>query len=171
MTIRAMAVLLAATTFAVACERSSRGDDTTARATPSAPPLASACYQAPASILGRTAPLAGHTTVAPGWLRFADSSAADSGTVNLIDADGARFVATWRRTNGDSLIVHGRDDFMEVTLRTRVGDGSITGTGLVTSDADVQRNAAGQLEPLRREWAITARVASCADAPDARPPA
>lgn len=169
MRLQTRSLLLAATIASVACDQRSSGHDTTGRAAPSAPALAATCYQAPSSILGRTVPLDGHTTIAPGWLRFADSSVADSGTVQLIDADGATFQAAWRRTNGDSLLIHGRDDFMEITLRARARDESITGTGLVTSDADVQRNAAGQLEPLRREWAIAARVAPCADAPAARP--
>ena len=122
------------------------------------------CYQTSTSVMGRTKPLDGHTAVAPGWLRF-DLSTSDSGTVQLIDADGAKFGARWRRTTGDSVEVRGFDDFMQIELRAIVSDGALRGSGLVTSDADVQRDAAGRLEPLRREWALSARATSCADAP------
>jgi len=123
--------------------------------------LAAGCYRAPTSIMGRTSPLTGHGSVAPGWLQVNEHASVDSGTVRLVDADGAAFAAAWRRTAPDSIRVFGRDDFMEITIRARLGAGSITGAGLITSDADVQRNAAGQLEPLRREWSVTAQREPC----------
>jgi hypothetical protein len=119
------------------------------------------CYRAPSSIMGRTNPLTGHGSVAPGWLQVHEHASADSGTVRLVDADGAAFAATWRRTAPDSIRVSGRDDFMEITIRARLRAGGISGQGLITSDADVQRNAAGQLEPLRREWSVSAQREPC----------
>jgi hypothetical protein len=114
--------------------------------------------------MGRTTPLDGHTAVAPGWLRF-DLSGADSGTAQLIDSDGAKFDARWRRTSGDSIEVRGFDDFMQIELRALVSEGALRGSGLVTSDADVQRDATGRLVPLRREWVLGARATPCAGAP------
>ena len=146
-----------------ACEGRTRGAgaDSARSDARSTVALAAGCYRSPASIMGRTSPLAGHSIVAPGWLRVDEHSSADSGTVRLIDSDGAVFLASWRRTAPDSIRVYGRDDFMEITINARVRDGSVEGRGLITSDADVQRNAAGQLEPLRREWAVAARQESC----------
>ena len=139
-------------------------DDTATESRPVARALTE-CYRSPASVMGRTTPLAGRTAVAPGWLRFDSGAGTDSGTVQLIDADGADFQARWRRIAADSVEIRGLNDFMEITLRAEVADSALAGSGLVTSDADVQRNAAGQLEPLRREWALTARAAPCDGVP------
>jgi hypothetical protein len=49
-----------------------------------------------------------------------------------------------------------------------VSDSTLAGSGLVTSDADVQRDAQGRLEPLRKEWNVTARAAACDAIPAAR---
>jgi hypothetical protein len=129
------------------------------------------CYRSPASVMGRTTPLTGRTSVAPGWLRFASSpgiaggvapaSPPDSGMTQLIDADGADFQTQWRRVGRDSVEIRGFNDFMQITLRAAVADSTLEGSGLVTSDADVQRDSAGRLEPLRREWRLTARATAC----------
>jgi len=140
-----------------------RRADSTSRE-PAAATLAE-CYRSPTSAMGRTTPLDGHTSVAPGWLRFDAAASGDSGAARIIDADGARFEARWRRTSGDSIEVRGFDDFMEIHLRAVVSDGALNGSGLVTSDADVQRDAAGRLEPLRREWPLSARAVACSEAP------
>jgi hypothetical protein len=146
-----------------ACGEKTRAPDSATRG--AAPAIAIAeCYQSATSVMGRTKPLDGHTAVAPGWLRF-DLSASDSGTLQLIDADRATFDARWRRTTSDSIEVRGFDDFMQIELRALVSDGALRGSGLVTSDADVQRDAAGRLEPLRREWPLSARATSCAGVP------
>jgi hypothetical protein len=145
-------------------DQNGRATDSAARLP--APRVAIAeCYRSPASAMGRTRPLDGHTAVAPGWIRFDLSGGTDSGTAQLIDADGAKFDARWRRTSGDSIEVRGLDDFMQIHLRALVSDSTLRGSGLVTSDADVQRDAAGRLEPLRREWALGARATSCTGAP------
>lgn len=156
-----------------ACTRDSA--DTPADTTPSATRdttfVLAECYRSPASVMGRTTPLAGRTTVAPGWLRFGPAPGVtgqavppwppDSGAAQLVDGDGAEFQAQWRRVGGDSVEIRGLNDFMQIALRVAVADSMLAGSGLVTSDADVQRDSAGRLEPLRREWALTARAASC----------
>lgn len=148
-----------------ACDGANRRahDSTVSRAT--ARPTLAECYRSPASVMGRTTPLAGHASVAPGWLRFDSSAGPDSGTARMIDADGARFEARWRRMPGDSIEIRGFDDFMQIELRALVADSALRGSGLVTSDADVQRDAAGRLEPLRREWQLRAGAAPCGEAP------
>jgi hypothetical protein len=123
------------------------------------------CYRSATSVLGRTTPLAGRTSVAPGWLRFETSTGADSGGLQLIDADGAAFRASWRRLSRDSVEISGFDDFMRIGLRVAHSDSALTGTGLLTSDAEVHRDAAGRLEPLRREWKLDARRSSCDSIP------
>ena len=123
------------------------------------------CYRSPTSVMARTTPFEGHSSVAPGWLRFETSSGRDSGTLRLVDADGAALHATWRRSTADSLEIRGFDDFMRVEMRVMRSDSALAGTGLLTSDADVQRNAAGKLETLRREWAVRAVAAPCSGVP------
>ena len=162
----------------LACSREERGatGDTAAAVTTREGTFALAeCYRSPASVMGRTTPLAGRTSVAPGWVRFAPPPAVtgqavpvwptDSGVAQLVDADGADFQAQWRRLGGDSVEIRGFNDFMQITLRGAVSGGSLAGAGLVTSDADVQRDSAGRLEPLRREWQLTARAAPCDSLP------
>ena len=147
------------------CDRANRdGPDSPVARAPERAVLAE-CYRSPASVMGRTTPLAGHSTVAPGWLRFDSSATADSGAARIVDADGASVETRWRRMSGDSIEISGFDDFMAIELRAVLADSALRGTGLVTSDADVQRDAAGRLEPLRREWPLRARAASCSEAP------
>ena len=171
-------LIVAAVLVTAACTREGRdaSGDTTPAATPSAATFALAeCYRSAASVMGRTTPLAGRASVAPGWLRFGPPPAAvgqaapawppDSGAAQLIDTDGADFQALWRRIGADSVEVRGLNDFMQITLRAAVSDSTLAGSGLVTSDADVQRDSAGRLVPLRREWPLTARAASCDSLP------
>ena len=58
--------------IATGCGDVSRRSDSVADETGERVALAGTCYQSLASILGRSVPLDGHSSVAPGWLRFAD---------------------------------------------------------------------------------------------------
>jgi hypothetical protein len=163
-----LSVLVSVAVSVASCERAAPrpARDTTPQARVAAPAVES-CFRSATSVLGRTTPLTGHGSVSPGWLRFGSAPVEDSGTVQLVDADGATFPARWRRIAADSIEIRGRDDFMEVSIRAAVSDTAIAGTGVLTSDADVQRNAAGQLEPLRREWRLSAPSAPCGGVPAA----
>ena len=123
------------------------------------------CYRSPASVLGRTTPLDGHSSVAPGWLRFDRAAAGDSGTVRLVDADGGFFEARWRRGPADSIAIEGADDFMRLAVRVALMDSVLSGAGDLTSDAELQRDSSGQLQPLHRMWGLLAAAVSCDSIP------
>src|SRR5690349_13129964 len=109
----------------LACAACDRGAPRDARDTSGGSPRSTAptgCYRSPTSVLGRTTPLDGHSSVAPGWLRFDSATAGDSGTVRLIDADGGFFEARWRRGPADSIAIEGADDFMRLAVRVALVD-------------------------------------------------
>jgi hypothetical protein len=121
-----------------------------------------ACYRAAASVLGRRAGAATSPDPAhAGWLRLEGRPGADSGDARLVDEDGAALGARWRRAAGDSMVVVGFDDFLRVELRLVKAGGALTGSGLVTSDAQIERDSAGRARALRRRWAVAARRAAC----------
>jgi hypothetical protein len=159
--------LIVVVIICMACERSSPRDDSSAPGASAARHSIDGCYRSPSSVMGRTTPLTGRPSVAPGWLRF-DGTGPDSGGVGLTDADGAAIEGRWHRATGDSIEIRARNDFMDVTLRVATADTILAGSGLLTSDVDLRRNAAGALEPLRREWRLAATTASCDSMPTAR---
>ena len=148
-----------------ACERAAPREAAERVQTPVTALSPTGCYRSPASVLGRTTPLDGHSSVAPGWLRFEPGAASDSGGARLVDADGGFFEARWRRAAGDSIEIHGADDFMRIAVRVALVDSTLTGAGDLTSDAELQRDSSGQLQPLRRSWELRAVAASCDSIP------
>lgn len=114
--------------------------------------------------MGREAPLTGHASVAPGWIRL-DSLRADSGTALLIDADGAAMDARWTRAAGDSLSILAFDDFLRVTFSVARSTTGLTGTARAHSDAELVRDSAGRMQELRREWPVSGEAAACDSLP------
>jgi hypothetical protein len=137
---------------------SARGQDSTDA-------TASACYRDSASVMGRTTPLTGSASPAPGWIRLDNPSRTDSGAALLIDGDGAAMPASWRRTAPDSIRIRAFDDFLQVSLDVAWSDASLNGTGLATSDAELVRDSTGRMRDLRREWIVAARTTTCAALP------
>lgn len=165
-------VVLAAAACAPGEQR--QASDSAARTSGGAPDTAAAeCYVSAHSVLGREAePARGLVSeqVAPpdtirGWLRLERDSRADGGPARLVDSDGAALGATWRRIDGDSLVVTGFDDFLRVELRLASDADSVRGRAVASSDAAFDRGSDDRLVEYRREWSVTAAPASCSGLP------
>ena len=131
------------------------------------------CYVSASSLLGReAAPARGLVSeqVAPpdsirGWLRLERGTGAGGGSARIADSDGAALGATWRRVEGDSLLVIGFDDFLRVELRLASDADSVRGSAVASSDAAFDRGSDDRLVEYRREWTVTAAPAPCAGLP------
>ena len=131
---------------------------------------ASRCFSTAGSVLGRAA---GTAAPAPrdvtGWIRIDGLSAAtDSGTVKLVDSDGRSLDARWRRVSADSVAVVGFNDFVRVEMRLSPTPNRLSGSAVASSDAAATRDSAGQLKPLRRQWAIDGSSQPCDSLPRER---
>lgn len=173
---RRCAVLIGSVVLAAAaCAPGERrqASDSAARTSGGARATAAECYVSAHSVLGReAAPARGLASeqVAPpdtirGWLRLERDSSADSGPARLVDSDGAALGATWRRIDGDSLVVTGFDDFLRVELRLASDADSVRGSAVASSDAAFDRGSDDRLVEYRREWSVTAAPASCSGLP------
>jgi len=120
------------------------------------------CYRSPESVLlGPIDTASRQNGKPPGWLWIRGLPAADSGAVELVDAEGATLRGSWRRASPDSLSVVAADDFLRVQLRLAFSDSTVAGEAVAMSDADVERDASGRLRDFRREWTFTAARAPC----------
>ena len=97
----------------------------------------------------------------PGWIRIAGLPAADSGAVELVDAEGATLRGSWRRTSSDSVAIVAADDFLRVEVQLALSNSAVTGQAVAMSDADVERDATGRVRDFRREWIFNAARAPC----------
>lgn len=117
------------------------------------------CFSTPQSILARQpGSVASGPPGLTGGIRLARSEAAES---RLVDSDGRSLGATWRTIAGDSIVIVGRDDFLQVEIRVaRTGRG-LAGIAVAHSDAAVERDSAGRATAFRRQWALEATPIRC----------
>ena len=116
------------------------------------------CYVS-GPILARLAP-PGTQTTKRGWLRLEGSQVADSGTARFVESDGAVLAALWTR-HGDTLRLHGADDFIRLSAAVVEADGGLDGVARLTSDAQAHQGARGELFPAAVQWNLSAGAASC----------
>ena len=158
--------------FLIACaprDQPEPGDSTTpAAATPgqvATPDSAASCFVANRSVLARAA-----NTPAPGpenlrgWILLDQFGTADSAGARLTDSDGYSLEAFWR-TVGDSIVVQGFNDFVRIEMRLRLADSAVRGSIVASSDAALERDAAGKLVEFRRSGTIRFVKADCQSMP------
>jgi hypothetical protein len=123
------------------------------------------CYQSLHSVLLGPTTKSRQNGQGPGWLRIEGLPAADSGSGELVDANRAGLGAFWRRGPVDSVSIAAADDFLQVELRLAVSDSVAIGSAFARSDADVEKDASGELRTFRRRWILRAARASCDSMP------
>ncbi|HEU5186319.1 MAG TPA: hypothetical protein VFU01_17225 [Gemmatimonadaceae bacterium] len=101
----------------------------------------------------------------PGWIRLDSIRTQPNGPGQLVDANRAGLHAQWHRQGEDSLRIAAADDFVRVELVVSLGSDSLHGRATAFSDADVERDAAGRLGPVQRNWELRAVRASCDSMP------
>jgi hypothetical protein len=127
--------------------------------------VASRCYRSSYSVL--FGPDVGQRNVghAPGWIRLDSIGPGTSGPTQLIDANRAALNGRWDRHGRDSLRVAAANDFLRTALNVAMTEDSLRGQASARSDADLERDAAGDLRDVRRAWELTAVRASCDSMP------
>ena len=136
----------------------------------SAPPVIEVdCYRSPQSVL--LGPLTGRRSVghAPGWIRLDGLGQSATGAAELIDGNGAGLNGRWYQHARDSLSIIGADDFLRTELQVVVRKDSLRGRGNAHSDADLERDSAGILGDLRRNWLVNAVRVPCERVPRRSP--
>jgi hypothetical protein len=123
------------------------------------------CYQSLHSVLLGPTTKSRQNGQGPGWLRIEGTPDADSGSGELVDANRAGLGALWRRGPVDSVSIAAADDFLRVELRLAVSDSIAIGSAIARSDADVEKDASGQLRTFRRGWILRAARAPCDSMP------
>lgn len=126
---------------------------------------AARCYRSSHSVLLGPITSSRQNARGPGWLRVESIQEADSGRGELVDATRAGLTGLWRRGPGDSLSMTAADDFLRVELRLVISDTVAMGRATATSDADLERDASGQLRTFRRDWVLRATRAACDSMP------
>lgn len=125
----------------------------------------SACYVSDRSVLAR-AP----DTEAPGpsglrgWIQLEGARSTDSAGARLVDSDGFALDATWR-SMGDSIVVAGFNDFVNIEMRLRRTTSGAIGTLNARSEAGLERDSTGKLREFRRELEVAFRKAACDSMP------
>jgi hypothetical protein len=132
-------------------------------------PRSTQCYQSSHSVLLGPIAKSRQNARGPGWLRLEGLATADSGPGELVDASRAGLNGVWRRGAGDSVSMTAADDFLQVELRLVISDSVAMGPALARSDADVERDAAGELRSLQREWVLRAFRVPCDSVPTGSP--
>jgi hypothetical protein len=122
------------------------------------------CFRSSESVLFGPATGSGQQGAGPGWLRL-ESPGADSGFGELVDADHKGLGASWRRVSLDSVSIVAFDDFLRVEMRLALFVDSAAGPVRASSDAALERDSAGRLQDLRREWVLRAASAPCDSMP------
>jgi len=135
------------------------------RAAPGGQQALARCYQSIHSVLLGPTTKSRQNGQGPGWLRIEGLPAADSGSGELVDANRAGLRAFWHRGPVDSVSIAAADDFLRVELRLAVSDSVAIGSALARSDADVEKDASGELRTFRREWILRAARAPCHSMP------
>ena len=123
------------------------------------------CYRSSHSVLLGPITKSRQNGHGPGWLRVEGIQAADSGAGELVDATRAGLSGLWRRGPSDSVSITAADDFLRVELRLAISDSFAVGPAMALSDADLERDASGQLRTFRRGWVLRATRASCDSMP------
>ncbi|HEU4828396.1 MAG TPA: hypothetical protein VFT04_04300 [Gemmatimonadales bacterium] len=127
---------------------------------------ADACYLSRGPILARF----GADTAGPGaWLRFAHGLVGDSGIARLVEPNGAALAVRWRRARG-ALELHGFDDLVRFEALLALRGDSLSGEARLSSDAQLERDARGELIPSARRWLLVAFKAPCDSAATAWDP-
>lgn len=125
------------------------------------------CFRASESVLARQPGTAADGPPGlTGWIRLESGEPSDSGTARLTDSDGRALSGRWRRLTADSIAIVAFDDFLRIEMRLATSE-PMSGSARATSDAALTRDSTGKLGTFRREWAVSARRASCADTPAA----
>jgi hypothetical protein len=132
---------------------------------PTSTRMAARCYRSAQSVLFGPATSSGQQGHPPGWLRLEGLSAADTGRGELVDANRIGLAVLWRRISEDSVSVPPAGHHLRVELRLAISDSSAVGPALARSDAAAERDAAGELRDLRREWVLHASRAPCDSMP------
>jgi hypothetical protein len=123
------------------------------------------CYRSSHSVLLGPITKSRQNARGPGWLRVESIQDADSGRGELVDATRAGLSGLWRRGPGDSVSMTAADDFLRVELRLVISDSFAMGPARAISDADLERDASGQLRTFRRDWVLRATRAACDSMP------
>ena len=123
------------------------------------------CYRSPHSVLFGRPTRSGQQGRGPGWIRLEGFPTADSGSTELVDADRKGVGGQWRRAPGDSVSVAAGDHDLSVRLQLVISDRSVAGRARAHSDVAAERDAAGRLGDLWREWLLRATRASCDSMP------
>ena len=126
---------------------------------------AARCYRSSHSVLLGPITKSRQNGHGPGWLRFEGLPTAGGGSGELVDANRAGLGGHWLRGPGDSVSMTAADDFGRVELRLAVSDSVAIGSALALSDADLERDASGQLQNFRRGWVLRASRAPCDSMP------
>lgn len=128
-------------------------------------PRSARCYRSVNSVLLGPIAKSKQNGRGPGWLRVEGLPTADSGPGELVDASRAGLNGLWRRGAGDSVSMTAADDFLRVELRLVISDSVATGPALARSDADLERDTAGELRNFQRGWILRAFRAPCDSMP------
>ena len=123
------------------------------------------CYRSSHSVLLGPITKSKQNAGGPGWLRVEGLPTADSGAGELVDASRAGLNGLWRRGTGDSVSMTAADDFLRVELRLVISDSVAMGAARARSDADFERDAAGELRDFQRGWVLRAFRAPCDSMP------
>jgi len=123
------------------------------------------CYRSPHSVLLGPRVAQRNNGHPPGWIRLDSIRTQPEGPAQLVDATRAGLGAQWHRQGGDSLRIAAADDFLRVELLVSLRPDSLHGRATAFSDADVERDSADQLGPVRRSWELRAVRASCDSMP------
>lgn len=118
---------------------------------------ADACYLSRGPILAR---LSADSAGAGAWLRFAHGLMGDSGIARIVEPNGAALAVRWRSAR-NAIELRGFDDLVRIeALLARRGD-SLSGEARLASDAQLERNARGELVPAARQWLLVAIRSPC----------
>ena len=150
----------------VACVRDDDGEDpATAEQQAnrvSTPPLGeSRCYRSPESVL--LGPDIGQRNVghAPGWIRLDSLQHASHGPAQLVDANHTVLSGQWEKHSPDSLRVVAGNDFLRTAFDGLMTENTLRGRATAHSDADLERDSAGKLGDVRRDWVLHAVRSPC----------
>jgi len=87
--------------------------------------------------------------------------------MQLLDANRAALNGRWDRHGRDSLRVAAANHFLTTRLDVAMTEDSLRGQATAHSDADLERDAAGNLRDVRRAWELIAVRAPCDSMPRA----